>query len=342
MKTKILKTLLIPSLGISSIGVIAFTTTSCNSAKYLKIYANVDDSVVTFYKGAKEALTLPNLEYSTNKGKTWELAHEMQKWTLNKGETLYLKGNNPNGWSMYTGDSDNPNYTISGNISLEGGISISGSILSLIDNGGENKNITNIPDHCFSSLFKSIKDSESSDSASSDCSDIVSINGIFDKINSSRYSIGIQSFQDMFGNSNLSGGLNLNKLLPTKCKSYGKGAFANMFQHTNIDKVIMPNIPANVLTLKAKVSEESEEEDFVSYALYDKMFENCQNLFEVDLNADYSKIEDFKFLSDVFSGWLDGAGTNKKAEDGKCVLRLKYKHQSQDEIFGLPDNWEII
>ena len=340
MKTKLLKTLLIPSLGVPSIVGIMIGTTSCNSSKYLKLYANVD-STITFYKKPEEAISLPNLDYSENKGKTWQRFSPYKKMFLSKGKTLYLKGDNPNGWSIFNyDDKKDPHYAIAGNISLKGGISISGSILSLIDNGGKTK-ITEVPNYCFPSLFQSIENSESEEETTTS-SDIVSVKGIFDKINNSHYSIGAYSFYDMFGYSTLSGELNLNKLLPTKCKSYGKGAFSNMFQSSNISKVIMPNIPNNVLNLKAKESEDSDKEDYVSYNLYADMFSYCKNLFEVNLNAKYPKNENTEenttFLKSIFSNWLYQAGN----EDVKCKLKIKYKYAWQEECMDLPSNWEIV
>lgn len=65
-KIKLLKSLLIPSLGISAIGIIAITSTSCESRKKnVKITANADSSLVLVNEGGN----CPILQYSTDEKK---------------------------------------------------------------------------------------------------------------------------------------------------------------------------------------------------------------------------------------------------------------------------------
>jgi hypothetical protein len=68
---------------------------------------------------------------------------------ITKGQSLYLKGNNPNGWSKGLSQ-----YST---LSITGDVSISGNVMGLLDNGaksGEQGDITGIPcNYCFSELF---------------------------------------------------------------------------------------------------------------------------------------------------------------------------------------------
>ena len=83
----------------------------------------------------------PNLQYSID-GANWTTYGS----TLNipQGQTLYLKGNNPDGWS-----SSDSVYSY---LSITGDVSISGNVMGLIDNGTNTKFY--IPcDYCFYDLF---------------------------------------------------------------------------------------------------------------------------------------------------------------------------------------------
>ncbi|MBQ2349458.1 MAG: hypothetical protein II392_01435, partial [Mycoplasma sp.] len=97
-KTKLLKSILIPTLGITSIGTIAAVSTSCGSENDNKQYqcvlltANADSALVLDNSGGNN----PNLQYSTD-CKSWSTYSS--ELNINQGQTLYLKGNNPDGWS---------------------------------------------------------------------------------------------------------------------------------------------------------------------------------------------------------------------------------------------------
>ncbi len=148
-KTKLLKSILIPTLGISAIGTIAAVSTSCGSENENKQYqcvvltANADSTLTLDNSGGNN----PNLQYSI----------DCTKWTtysttinINQGQTLYLKGNNPTGWSS--------SGSVYSYLSIAGDVSVSGNVMALLDNGaksGEEGDITDIPcDYCFYDLFR--------------------------------------------------------------------------------------------------------------------------------------------------------------------------------------------
>ena len=84
----------------------------------------------------------PNFEYSID-GKNWKT--NTNSISIKSNETLYLKGNNPDGWSKSMNKYSTFNFT--------GNVSISGRLMSLIDSG--TKSINAIPcDYCFYNLFK--------------------------------------------------------------------------------------------------------------------------------------------------------------------------------------------
>ena len=85
----------------------------------------------------------PNLEYSTD-GKNW-MEWNYSTLTINDGESVYLRGNNPNGFS--SSDSVCSQFTMSGSLACEG------NVMSLI---GETA--TEIPNFsCFIYMFQNCR-----------------------------------------------------------------------------------------------------------------------------------------------------------------------------------------
>ena len=107
------------------------------------------DSSINFYQDAVSPYT-PNLSYSIDDGETWNEMVLNKSVDIPSSTTIYLKGNNPDGWDIY--DTMNEEWIQTGNILIEGGVSISGSIMGLMDNGANSD--LQLLDRCFSSLFK--------------------------------------------------------------------------------------------------------------------------------------------------------------------------------------------
>ena len=88
----------------------------------------------------------PNLRYSFD-GKNWSTYHT--KLLIGANKILYLKGDNPDGWSH--------SYSKYSSFNIQGNVFVGGNIMALLDNGagpGEEGNIANIPNaYCFTSLF---------------------------------------------------------------------------------------------------------------------------------------------------------------------------------------------
>ncbi len=89
-KTKLLKSILIPTLGISAIGTIAAISTSCGSEKnienqYVAITANADSTLTLIYSGLGINL---DLQYSTD-GKSWSTYSS--ELNINQGQTLMVQ-----------------------------------------------------------------------------------------------------------------------------------------------------------------------------------------------------------------------------------------------------------
>ena len=85
----------------------------------------------------------PDVQYSIDEGKTWNIMEPVKSVVLNKGDKIYFKGNNPNGFSH--GESEYTNFYMAGKLAA------SGSVMSLIDGKGTSKEIP--CDNCFYSLF---------------------------------------------------------------------------------------------------------------------------------------------------------------------------------------------
>ncbi len=87
----------------------------------------------------------PSVEYSLDGGETWQPMIGDQVVTIAEiGDKVYLRGNNPKGFSY-----DLSSYS---QFVMTGSIAASGSVMSLIDGSGVSKEIPN--DYCFLNLFK--------------------------------------------------------------------------------------------------------------------------------------------------------------------------------------------
>ena len=88
----------------------------------------------------------PDVRYSINGG-TWEQLGSRDNVFLEKGDKIYFKGNNPQGFSS--------GETVYTSFGMDGEFSASGSVMSLIDGEGELLEIPN--DSCFIYLFADCK-----------------------------------------------------------------------------------------------------------------------------------------------------------------------------------------
>ncbi|MBP5257037.1 MAG: Ig domain-containing protein [Mycoplasma sp.] len=97
-------------------------------------------------------LEVPNLSYSIDDGETWNEMKLNQTINIPSNTSIYLKGNNPNGWTRF--NIENLTWLKFGKLLIEGNVSISGSIMGLLDGG--TMLIDAIPfDFCFYQLFES-------------------------------------------------------------------------------------------------------------------------------------------------------------------------------------------
>ncbi|MBQ6280101.1 MAG: leucine-rich repeat protein [Mycoplasma sp.] len=112
--------------------------------QYVAITANENSTFALTYKALGISV---DLQYSKDKTNWSSYSNEI---SINQGQTLYLKGNNPDGWSQ--------SRTVYSYLSIIGSVSINGNVMGLLDNGakpGEEGDITTIPcDYCFIGLFE--------------------------------------------------------------------------------------------------------------------------------------------------------------------------------------------
>lgn len=184
-KNKILNKILMPLIGIASIGTMIPTISSCSMGTSNKQMLNtnmvvhpIENSTLVFWREIpNDNVITPNLEIAVYKeyGKLrWnkiELEHssDRQAYKLVKGNKYLVRGDNPRGWDVY--DTSASKYKQAANIKFEGSVYLSGTILSLIDNGtgkmeASDTSTWELPNRCFSSIFKG------SDG-------IINVNGIF-------------------------------------------------------------------------------------------------------------------------------------------------------------------
>ncbi|MEE3485678.1 MAG: hypothetical protein VZQ98_15335, partial [Bacteroidales bacterium] len=110
---------------------------------WLCFTAETDDSEVWY---ENEFGNKVNVQYSLDDGVTWMSLLEKEKIRLKEGEKVYIKGDNPNGFSHIVGDETK--YT---RFKMTGLISASGSVMSLLDGKGSSTAIPN--EFCFAHLF---------------------------------------------------------------------------------------------------------------------------------------------------------------------------------------------
>ncbi len=103
----------------------------------------------------------PNIQYSLDDGETWDSLPLGDRIILKKtGDKALLRGNNPSGFSHRSSFSEffnlfeenNPSADYN-NFVMSGSIAASGSVMSLIDNEGESKEIPDSVFCCFFRLF---------------------------------------------------------------------------------------------------------------------------------------------------------------------------------------------
>ena len=147
----------------------------------------------------------PDVEFSTD-GNSWT-TWDYSKITLDNGDKLYLRGNNPNGFSLHPADDSDErpgNHFV-----MSGDLSASGNIMSLIygaDFEGR-YDIPNSADFCFYFLF-------------SDCSALVSVDGL--SLPATTLSLGC--YVGMFG------GCSFTKAPELPATTLTTGCYASMFQ----------------------------------------------------------------------------------------------------------------
>lgn len=112
-----------------------------SAANYLCFTAKEAGSVL-YYTPSNEDHT-PKVFYSFNEKDWYELPSSTNITMANIDDKVYLKGNNPNGFSFSKDD-----FT---RLSTKGQFEVSGNVMSLIDGDGESTEIPN--DYCFYRLF---------------------------------------------------------------------------------------------------------------------------------------------------------------------------------------------
>ena len=120
-------------------------------SKCLCFTAEKANSIISYRNAGGNS---PDVQYSADEGKTWQTWAENEALILrNVGEKIYVRGNNPEGFShmanfQKSDDEETGQYT---NFKMSGEIAASGSVMSLIDGKGESLVIP--CDYCFAHLF---------------------------------------------------------------------------------------------------------------------------------------------------------------------------------------------
>ena len=312
LKSRLLKSILIPTLGISAIGSIAAVSTSCgkkddpSSLQSIIITANEDSSFSLVNVGKNN----PNLQYSTD-GKNWNEYSESGEIPILSGTQLYLRGNNPTGWSKGSN-----NYS---KLVFTGNVSISGHIMNLLDNGaksGEQGDIIAIPcNFCFYKVFES-----STGIKNIDASFLPSMNLTFG------------CYWSMFlGCTSLTAAPDLPAIALTS------NCYQRMFQDC-ISLTTAPKLPAATLidycyyhmfqgcTSLTTVTDLIATDISFANGACKSMFQNCSSLTSIKIS--YTGVYD----ASRFDQWVNGV-----AQTGQFF----YKGSQTAQDFGFPEGWTV-
>ena len=114
-------------------------TVTYTAASYICVTANADSTIGLTNEGGNN----PNLKYSLD-GTHWAPLSDSEMLYIPANKKVYLIGDNANGWSL--------NELTYSHFETTGNISLSGNIMSLLDNG--TGTLSSIPnDYCFNALF---------------------------------------------------------------------------------------------------------------------------------------------------------------------------------------------
>jgi hypothetical protein len=109
---------------------------------YVGFTAIADNSSIRMVYGGTLVGCIPNLQYSYD-GQSWKKLEEGTNYNVEKGQTIYMRGHNPDGVSIRF---DGYSY-----FDMKGSFEGSGDIMTLVDSTGAT---TTAPDYCFYRLFR--------------------------------------------------------------------------------------------------------------------------------------------------------------------------------------------
>ena len=183
----------------------------------------------------------PNLHYSFDKGQTWQTY--INPITIPKSpsgtssSSLFLKGNNPGGWSK--------SESVYSTLKIDGSFEIMGNVMALINNGiGSNNKIP--CDYCFYKLFESCDGILGPDLPATELAEGC-YESMFSNCKYPNFPVGYKllaktlyknCYKDMFKNS----GIYNYPLLPST--ELAEGCYSGMFYNCQISTI---DLPANKL-----------------------------------------------------------------------------------------------
>lgn len=126
-----------------------FSANTTQNKNYLRFYAE-EDSLISISL-PQQLVKSPDIQYRIDNEGGWVKYYFTEKISLKRGQTLYMKGNNPNG--LY-GDYDFDSYASFIHFEIEGSLSASGNIMSILYNDNFEKKYSLPTSRCFTHLFE--------------------------------------------------------------------------------------------------------------------------------------------------------------------------------------------
>ncbi len=249
----------------------------------------------------------PNLQYSFDRGQTWQTY--INPITIPKSpagtssSSLFLKGNNPSGWSK--------SKSVYSTLKIDGSFEIMGNVMALTNNGiGSNNKIP--CDYCFYKLFESCRGGDlGPDLPATELAEGC-YESMFSDCSRPNFPVGYKllakllyknCYKNMFENSL---GSNL-PLLPAT--ELAEGCYMGMFYNCQISTI---DLPATTKLAKD---------------CYYAMFYGCKLLREIKLYYEGN------YNSTFFSGWVTGVASSG---------RFYYNGESSAQDFHFSKEWSKI
>lgn len=297
-------------------------------------FTALENSVISFVKATYSPEVFPiNMQYR------FENEHSFTDWgkdyiRLNKGEKIYVRGDNPNGLSYY--DDIDEIWRHSHFIIDLGKVEANGNIMSILDGGRCTR--MDVPEYCFYELFKDCTALVTAPALQADtlsnycygkmfsgCTSLINTPSLLSK------TLAPYCYYAMF-----SGCTSLTNAYDLPATSLSYNCYTAMYRDcTSLTKA--PALPAKSLNgacyymMFQGCTSLTKAPDLLATSLYSRCY---WNMFDGCINLNYVKCPANEYNSDAFIGWLNNVSPSG---DFYCYDASIFPRG----VNGIPDGWTV-